>query len=149
MQVIGLPRQVIRNGRAVSRLLAAKTPDIVAARRRYAVARWREAIGDGLNAERAERGLVDANLGGGLMKQRVARKGQGRRGGYRLLMAFKAKTRAVFVYGFAKNERDNIGPDELDFWRRVAGAFSVMTELQVDSLVSARELTEAMRHGED
>jgi hypothetical protein len=59
--------------------------------------------------------LVDANLGGGLIKQRVARPGQGRRGGFRNLMAYRAGAHTVFLYGFAKNERDNIGPDELDF----------------------------------
>ena len=53
MQVFGLPRQVIRDGRAASRLLDAKTPDIEAARRRDAVVRWRRAMGDGLSAERA------------------------------------------------------------------------------------------------
>ena len=41
-------------------------------------------------ASRAERGLIDADLGGGLIKQRVARPGQGRRSGYRTLMAFRA-----------------------------------------------------------
>jgi hypothetical protein len=55
---------------------------------------------------RAVRGLIDANLGGGLIKQRIARPGQGRSGGYRTLMAFRNKHRAVFVYGFAKSERN-------------------------------------------
>ena len=99
--------------------------------------------------DRAEGGLVDADLGGGLIKQRIARKGQGRRGGYRTLMAFKSKSRAVFVYGFAKNERDNVGPDELEFWRRVAGAYSAMTEEQLGALIDARELTEVLRRGKD
>ncbi len=99
--------------------------------------------------DRAEGGLVDADLGGGLIKQRIARKGQGRRGGYRTLMAIKTKSRAVFVYGFAKNERDNNGPDELEFWRRVAGAYSGMTEEQLGALIDARELTEVMRHDKD
>jgi hypothetical protein len=66
-------------------------------------------------AERAERGLVDADLGFGLIKQRVARQGQGRRGGYRTLMAFTVGHQTVFLYGFAKSERNNIGADELDF----------------------------------
>ena len=57
--------------------------------------------------ERAERGLVDADLGGGIIKQRVARTGQGRSGGYRLLIAYRSGDRAVFLYGFGKNERDN------------------------------------------
>ena len=46
--------------------------------------------------ERAERGIVDADLGGGLIKQRVARAGQGRSGGYRMLVAYRVRDRAVF-----------------------------------------------------
>ena len=53
MQVRGLPRQIIRSGCAASRLLAAKTPNIEAERRRDAVARWRRAMADGLTAEPA------------------------------------------------------------------------------------------------
>ena len=53
MQVFGLPAQIIRNGGAASRLLAAKTPNIEAERRRDAVARWRRAMSDGLSAGRA------------------------------------------------------------------------------------------------
>ena len=57
MQVRGLPRQIIRNGRAAARLLAAKTPNIEAERRRAAVARWRRAVSDGLTAEAAARAV--------------------------------------------------------------------------------------------
>lgn len=64
--------------------------------------------------ERAERGLVDADLGGGIIKQRVARAGQGRSGGFRLLIGYRSGNRAVFLYGFAKNERENITADDLD-----------------------------------
>lgn len=70
--------------------------------------------------DRAERGIVDANLGGGLIKQRVAREGQGRSGGYRMLVAYRARGRAVFLYGFAKNEQENIGLDELESLREIA-----------------------------
>jgi hypothetical protein len=45
--------------------------------------------------------VVDADLGGGVIKQRVARVGQGRSGGYRMLVAYRAGARAVFLYGFA------------------------------------------------
>ncbi len=69
---------------------------------------------------RAERGLIDADLGGGLIKQRVARKGQGRSGGYRMIVAYQTKDRAVFLYGFAKNERENINPSELATLREIA-----------------------------
>ena len=69
---------------------------------------------------RAARGLIDADLGGGLIKQRVARRGRGRSGGYRMLIAYRVKERAVFLYGFAKNERENIEPNELEDLRLVA-----------------------------
>src|SRR5580700_5002772 len=62
---------------------------------------------------RAEMGLVDADLGGGLIKQRIARAGKGRSGGSRTIIAYRRTGRAVFLLGFAKNERDNIGVDEL------------------------------------
>ena len=73
--------------------------------------------------ERAERGLVDADLGGGIIKQRVARKGQGRSGGYRLLIAYSSGKRAVFLYGFAKSERDNIEADELETLKEIGAAW--------------------------
>lgn len=57
-------------------------------------------------------------------------------------MAFAAKGRAVFVYGFAKSERDNIGADELEFWRRVSKAFLSLSEAQLDALIGSRELVE-------
>ncbi len=73
--------------------------------------------------ERAERGIVDANLGGGIIKQRVPRAGQGRSGGYRMLVAYRSGDRAVFLYGFAKNERDNIEDDELAALKEIAAAW--------------------------
>jgi hypothetical protein len=57
--------------------------------------------------------LIEADLCGGLIMQRVARQGQGRSGGYRMVLAYRRKDRAVFLYTFAKNERENIGPGEL------------------------------------
>ncbi len=72
---------------------------------------------------RAERGLVDADLGGGIIKQRVARTGQGRSGGYRMLIAYRSGDRAVFLYGFAKNERDNLTNDELETLREIGAAW--------------------------
>ena len=72
---------------------------------------------------RAERGLVDADLGGGVIKQRVARPGQGRSGGYRVLVAYRRDVKAVFLYGFAKSERDNVENDELETARDIAKAW--------------------------
>lgn len=72
---------------------------------------------------RAERGLIDADLGGGLIKQRVARPGQGRSGGYRMILVYRMGDRAIFLYGFAKNERHNIQSNELDALRSIAADF--------------------------
>lgn len=69
----------------------------------------------------AEQGLFAANLGGGVIKQRIARPGQGKSGGFRALIVFKTGIRAIFIYGFAKNERDNIEKDELAALKRLAG----------------------------
>jgi hypothetical protein len=57
---------------------------------------------------RAERGLIDADLGGGVIKQRIARPGQGRSGGFRSIVLYRVRTRAVVVHGFAKSDQDNI-----------------------------------------
>src|ERR1039458_3396051 len=78
-------------------------------------ARQEKIADDGLREaiERAERGLIDADLGGRLIKQRVARQGQGRSGGYRAIVAYRAASRAFFLHGFAKNDQENIAEDEL------------------------------------
>src|SRR5712671_647284 len=86
----------------------------------------REQISDAKLCEairRAERGLVDADLGGGVLKQRVARPGQGRSGGYRVLIAYRLKARAVFLFGFAKSARANVEDDELATARDIARAW--------------------------
>ena len=94
--------------------------------------------------ERAERGLVDAELGSGLIKQRIARTGAGRSGGFRTLLAFRSKVRSVFVYGFAKNERDNISGRELEFWRATAASFLAMTDRHIGNLIDAGDLMEVI-----
>jgi hypothetical protein len=73
--------------------------------------------------ERAEHGLIDADLGGGIIKQRVARAGKGRSGGYRMLIAYRFGSRAVFMYGIAKNERDNIDSKELATLREIGATW--------------------------
>lgn len=93
-------------------------------------------------ARRAARGIVDADLGGGLIKQRVGRAGQGRSGGFRFLMAFRASHRTVFLYGFAKSERGNIDPDELHFWRTVAAAIVEMSTAKIEKMLNEGELHE-------
>jgi hypothetical protein len=92
--------------------------------KRFARFARKERIGDATLCDavsRAEQGLVDADLGGGLFKQRVARPGQGKSGGYRVILAFRAVERTVFMYGFAKNEVDNIDDDDLAKLKKAAG----------------------------
>ncbi len=69
---------------------------------------------------RAEAGLLDADLGGGVIKQRLGRQGQGKSGGFRSIVLFRHGTTAFFVYGFAKNDRDNIDRQELKAFRLLA-----------------------------
>ena len=89
-----------------------------------------------------EAGLVDADLGGGLVKQRLARAGQGKSGGYRTVIAIRRGDRAVFLYGFAKNERANIDAEELEEFRRLARGFLNLTAQQIAALIEENELME-------
>jgi hypothetical protein len=70
--------------------------------------------------ERANKGLISADLGGGLIKQRIARSGQGKSGGFRTIIIFKAKEKAFFVYGFAKNQKDNLNNQELKALKKLS-----------------------------
>lgn len=82
----------------------------------------------------AENGLIAAELGGGLIKLRIARHGQGKRGGYRTLIAYTKGRRAVFLLGFAKNEQENIDPKQLADLK--AAAFDILS--QSDHALDAR-----------
>ena len=70
--------------------------------------------------ERAAKGLIGADLGSGVIKQRIARRGQGRSGGFRVIVAFRRGERAFFVHGFAKSDRENLRPWELTALRSLA-----------------------------
>lgn len=86
---------------------------------------------------RAEQGLVDADLGGGVIKQRLPRPGQGRSGGFRTIVFYRTKSRAVFVDGFAKNNQDNIDDDDLERFRKLAIEFMSYHARQVGQLIDA------------
>jgi hypothetical protein len=91
------------------------------------------------------RGLVDAHLGGGVVKKRLARAGGGKSGGYRTLLATNLRDRWVFLYGFAKNERDNVDDDELSGLKGLAHVYTTMGEDTIERLITAGELTEVKR----
>ena len=92
--------------------------------------------------ERAERGLVDADLGGSVIKQRVARPGKGRSGGYRVLVAFHAGARSVFLYGFAKSGRENIAADELASLKEIAAGLLAADDAKIDQAIAGGSLQE-------
>jgi hypothetical protein len=92
--------------------------------------------------KRASLGLIDADLGGGLIKQRVARQGQGRSGGYRVLLAFKLGDMAVFLFGFAKNARENILSDELQTLRELTSAWGRADEKAMQKAIENGTLVE-------
>jgi hypothetical protein len=95
---------------------------------------------------RAGQGSIDANLGGNLIKQRVARAGGGRSSGYRTVIAYRAAQRSVFLYGFAKNERDNIEAREIDELKRLAQVFLNLSDSEIGKTLNANELREIHCH---
>ena len=72
---------------------------------------------------RARDGLIDADLGGGVIKQRIAREGDGRSGGFRTLVVFRRGALAFFVHGFAKSDRENLRRKELSGLRLLADEY--------------------------
>jgi hypothetical protein len=99
--------------------------------------------------ERAERGLVDADLGGGVIKQRVARPGQGKSGGFRTIILYRTAERAFFVYGFAKSDRDNTDDDEEAEFKKAAEHVLGLSEAHLAKLIEAGQFTEVHDHGEE
>ena len=93
-----------------------------------------------------ERGLVDAVLCGGLVKKRVAREGSGKSSGYRTIIAFSSGQRSLFLYGFAKNDRDNIGDDELRELRKLSQLFLGLKEEEIASALEIDRMEEITYH---
>lgn len=91
---------------------------------------------------RADRGQVDADLGGGLIKQRVARPNAGRSGGYRTIVAIRFGERAVFLHGFAKNEADNVDTAELAALKQLSGIMLALSDAEIASLLRSGALRE-------
>ena len=98
---------------------------------------------------RAEIGLVDADLGGGLLKQRVARPGAGRSGGYRTILIFRSAERAVFVFGFAKSDRANLTAEEETVYKAAAKLVLAFSEDQLKAEVASSRMTEVRCDGQD
>lgn len=89
-----------------------------------------------------EAGLIDAELGGQVVKKRVPLPGRGKSGGARTLLAYRQNDRAFFVYGFAKNERDNIDARELKALKQLAAIQLGLSETQLLHALHAGTLIE-------
>jgi len=87
-------------------------------------------------------GLIDADLGGGIVKKRVGLAGRGKRGGARTLVATNKGNRWFFVYGFEKNDRANIADDELEALQDIAKQLLARTYRQLDEAVEDDSLQE-------
>ena len=105
----------------------------------------KEKISDATLADavhRAETGLIDADLGSGLIKQRIARQGGGKSGGYRSIMLFRSGERAIFVFAFAKSHKANLSAAELKVYRKAASIMLELGDDQIKTEVEAGRLVE-------
>ena len=96
---------------------------------------------------RAEQGLIDADLGDGVIKHRVARPGQGRSGGYRTLIVYRQAQRAFFVYGFAKSQQANMGDEEEAAFKKAARHVLELTDEQLAALIQNGQFSEVDEDG--
>jgi hypothetical protein len=110
----------------------------------------KQKIQDGMLREairRAEQGLIDADLGGGVIKQRVARPGQGRSGGYRTLILYRQSHRAFFVYGFAKSQQANVSDEEVAAFKKAAQHVLDIKDEQLSTLIANGQFSEVEHDG--
>ncbi len=87
-------------------------------------------------------GEHDADLGGGVFKQRVARRGGGKSGGFRTIILFKVGGHSFFAHGFAKNEKSNVSMKELKALKQLAAVYLGLSEDEIEAAVAAGELIE-------
>jgi hypothetical protein len=99
--------------------------------------------------QEAEKDLHDGDLGGNLIKKRVARAGEGKRGGYRTIIVYRAGKRAVFVYGFPKSTKANLSAMELDAYQKLAQVYLSFSDAGMAKALSAGELEEVNYNGEE
>lgn len=89
-----------------------------------------------------EQGNIDANLGASLYKQRIPIEGKGKSGGHRVILALKIKDKAFFLYGFQKNEQENLTPKELKAYKLIAKQFLSFTEDEIENYIKDKVLFE-------
>ena len=95
--------------------------------------------------ERAENGQIDANLGGGVIKQRIARPGESKSRGYRSIVLFRKGELSFFVYGFSKSELGNIRADEEAQFKKMAKHVLTLTDAQLSELLANGQFEEVIK----
>ena len=112
----------------------------------------KEGIGDAALRDavgRAEQGQMDADLGGEVIKQRIARPGQGRSRGYRTIILFRRGAKAFFVYGFSKSDRANIDAGEEQQFKEAAKYVLALTDRQLAELAKTGDFVEVKADGQE
>lgn len=99
--------------------------------------------------ERAGKGQIDADLGGGVIKQRIARVGGGKSAGYRSIVLFRTGEQAYFVYGFSKSELENIRKDEVAQFKKMAKHMFALTHEQLALLIENGQIEEVTGNGKE
>lgn len=96
--------------------------------------------------QRAEKGQIDADLGGGVIKQRIARSGESKSKGYRSIILFRKDKLSFFVYGFSKSELGNIREDEEAQFKKMAKYVLSLTDVQLSELVANGQFEEVIKN---
>jgi len=87
-------------------------------------------------------GSIDADLGSGVFKQRIARQGEGKSGGFRTIILFRHESAAFFVYGFAKKDAANIAHENLQQFRKLARFLLQQDETELNKALAEGKLIE-------
>lgn len=90
------------------------------------------------------KGLIDADLGGGVFKKRIALPGQGKSGSSRTLLATNRDDRWIFVFGFEKNARANVSAKELEALKMLAGDLLALSSVQIMEALVSGDLLEVV-----
>ncbi len=122
------------------RILKSKGFAKFARKERIADARLCEAV------RNAEQGLIDADYGGGVIKQRIARPHEGKSGGYRSIILFRRGKRSFFVYGFAKSEQANIDESDERGFKELALKLLAASDDDLKKLLDRSEFAEVIYH---
>ena len=96
-----------------------------------------------------ERGLIDADLGGNLFKQRVALPGRGKSGSTRTILTTRFAGALYFLFGFEKSNRNNITQREMGIYQSLASILLAFNNAQIETALKAHELIEVKNEPND